>query len=75
MSERNSTGHEAADHKVTVWRKVNEGSATAECVCGWKGPKRTWVGGLAYDDADDHTWQMQREQAYAPAKVRGEAAR
>lgn len=57
------------EHEVKVWRRVSEGSARAECSCGWKGPKRSYAGGLAHDDADDHTWQATRENAYAQGAV------
>lgn len=56
-------------HEVKVWRRVAEGSARAECSCGWVGPKRTYLGGLAHDDADDHQWQATRDLAYAQEAI------
>jgi len=42
------------EHEVQVWRRVVEGSEQAECSCGWKGPKRTYGGALAHEDAAEH---------------------
>jgi hypothetical protein len=41
-------------HNGDVWRRVSEGSARAECDCGWKGPKRSYEGGLAHEDLIRH---------------------
>jgi hypothetical protein len=43
-----------SEHRTSVWNRIAEGSQQAECTCGWKGPKRTAIGGLAYTDADLH---------------------
>jgi hypothetical protein len=41
-------------HNGDVWRRVSEGSARAECDCGWVGPKRSYAGGLAHEDLIRH---------------------
>lgn len=65
-----SQGSAAAPvHDCKVWRRVSEGSARAECSCGWKGPKRSYTGGLAHDDADDHVWNHTGEDAYAQEAI------
>lgn len=41
-------------HNGDVWRRVGEGSARAECDCGWVGPKRSYEGGVAHEDLIRH---------------------
>jgi len=41
-------------HETAVWQRVSEGSERAECTCGWRGPKRTTIGGIAPADARRH---------------------
>lgn len=44
----------ARSHNGDVWCRMSEGSARAECDCGWVGPKRTILGGLAHEDLIRH---------------------
>jgi hypothetical protein len=52
------TCHPLVAHNGDVWRRVSEGSARAECDCGWVGPKRSHEGGLAHEDLIHHFGQV-----------------